>query len=91
MSDKSLSIRLSEWAGDKSDGQSELARKLSKALTDKFETTLWSSLNLRAEFENRAKDDSILVKLFVAFKKLLDEIPSIIAIIKYMYPLIRFI
>jgi hypothetical protein len=34
---------------------------------------------------------TILVKLFVAFKKLLDEIPSIIAIIKYMYPLIRFI
>jgi hypothetical protein len=33
----------------------------------------------------------ILVKLFVAFKKLLDEIPRIIAIIKYMYPLTRFI
>ena len=62
MSDKSLSIRLSEWAGDKSDSQSELARKLSKALTDKSETTLWSSLDLRAEFENRAADDSKWVK-----------------------------
>ena len=30
---------------------------------------------------------TILVKLFVAFKKLLDEIPSIIAIIKYMLDL----
>jgi methyl-accepting chemotaxis protein len=64
MSEQSLSTRLSEWAGDKSDGQSELARKLSKALTDKFETTLWSSLDLRAEFENRAADDSKLVKIF---------------------------
>jgi hypothetical protein len=62
MSDQSLSTRLSEWAGDKSDGQSELARKLSKALTDKFETTLWSSLDLRAEFEIRAEDDSKWVK-----------------------------
>jgi len=62
MSDQSLSARLSEWAGDKSDGQSELARKLSKALTDKTETTLWSSLDLRAEFENRAADDSKWVK-----------------------------
>ena len=62
MSDQSLSARLSDWAGDKSDGQSELARKLSKALTDKFETTLWSSLDLRAEFENRAEDDSKWVK-----------------------------
>ena len=62
MSDQSLSTRLLEWAGDKSDGQSELARKLSKALTDKFETTLWSSLDLRAEFENRAEDDSKWVK-----------------------------
>ena len=64
MSDQSLSNRLSKWAGDKSDGQSELARKLSKALTDKFETTLWSSLDLRAEFENRAADDSKWVKRF---------------------------
>jgi hypothetical protein len=75
MSDQSLSNRLSEWAGDKSDGQSELARKLSKALTDKFETTLWSSLDLRAEFENRAEDDSKLVKLFAQWLPIIYLIP----------------
>ena len=75
MSDKSLSTRLSEWAGDKSDGQSELARKLSKALTDKFESTLWSSLDLRAEFENRAADDSKLVKLFAQLLPITYLIP----------------
>ena len=62
MSDQSLSNRLATWAGEKSDGQSELARKLSKALTDKTETTLWSSLDLRTEFEIRAEDDSKWVK-----------------------------
>ena len=75
MSDQSLSARLLEWAGDKSDGQSELARKLSKALTDKFESTLWSSLDLRAEFENRAADDSKLVKLFAQLLPITYLIP----------------
>ena len=57
MTSTALSQRLDTWAKQHSGTRSELARKLSKDLGDKDAGTLWSLVNIRAEFASRRSDD----------------------------------
>jgi len=53
MEDKSVAVRLEEWAGDRQGAQELLAKRVANVLTKKIGTTTWSFLNLREEFEVR--------------------------------------
>jgi hypothetical protein len=57
MTGTTLSQRLNTWAEQHSGTRSELARKLSSDLSEKGSGTLWSLVNIRAEFESRTSND----------------------------------
>ena len=57
MTSTALSQRLNTWAEQHSGTRSELARKLSSDLGEKGAGTLWSLVNIRAEFESRTSND----------------------------------
>ena len=57
MTSTALSQRLNTWAEQHSGTRSELARKLSSDLGEKDAGTLWSLVNIRAEFESRTSND----------------------------------
>ena len=57
MTSTALSQRLNTWAEQHSGTRSELARKLSSDLGEKDAGTLWSLVNIRAEFESRTSNE----------------------------------
>jgi ABC-type transporter Mla subunit MlaD len=57
MTSTDLSQRLDAWASQHSGTRSELARKLSKDLADNDAGTLWSLVDIRAEFASRKSND----------------------------------
>jgi ABC-type transporter Mla subunit MlaD len=57
MTSTALSQRLNSWADQHSGTRSELARKLSSDLGEEGAGTLWSLVNIRAEFESRTSND----------------------------------
>lgn len=52
-----LSQQLDMWAGKHSGTRSDLAKKLSRDLNDKSAGTLWSLVDIRAEFESRTNSN----------------------------------